>query len=254
MKDDLEMVVHKFPNDMGQINIYPIGDLHIGSSLFHQEIWEYWKKTVLNDPIGYVVIVGDMMENGLKTSKTNSYEATMQPFEQKEWLKSELACISHKIIGCVGGNHEYRSTKESHDHPLYDVMCKFNKEDFYRENMVFMKLNLGERRRDRQVSYGLVFTHGATVKKAEDFAYVVDGMDVFISGHTHKAKTEFPAKLVMDMQNEVIRQVCMTSIVVPSFTSYGGYGMRGLYKPNGCIKIPVITLNGYEKDVEVVWI
>ena len=55
------------------MNIYPIGDLHIGSPQFDVKIWNKWKSMVLNDPNGYIVIIGDMMDNGLKKIQKQIY-------------------------------------------------------------------------------------------------------------------------------------------------------------------------------------
>lgn len=107
--------MHKLSGDLDYINIYPIGDLHIGSPQFDVKVWNKWKNMVLNDPNGYVVIIGDMMDNGLEKSKTNTFEATIQPFQQKKWLTDEFRPLKTRILGGNQGNHEYRTTIETGD-------------------------------------------------------------------------------------------------------------------------------------------
>lgn len=79
MKADLELIVHKLGEDVKGINIYPLGDLHIGSQDFSMTYWKKWIETVQADPNGKVVIIGDLVDNGLKNSKTLPYDAVMRP-------------------------------------------------------------------------------------------------------------------------------------------------------------------------------
>lgn len=253
MRKDFDLIVHKFGTEVKGLNVYPLGDVHIGSEEFDHEKWAMWKKAVMNDPESAVVIVGDTVDNGLKNSKTNSYGATMRPREQKEWLKSEFQSFRDKIIGAVQGNHEYRSTNESDDCPLYDILCKLDKEDIYRENMCFLKVNLGFKNKDRQYSYTMVLGHGQGDGKTRNFGYAIDGMDIFVTGHTHSPRSTFPAKIVIDSKNETVREVVYHHIIVPSFSRIGGYSLKGMYQPQG-FKIPIARLKGEEKGVEVRWI
>lgn len=254
MTRDFELTTHKFPIDMTELHVYPIGDTQVGSANFNEKLFRNWVKRVENDPIGRVVIVGDMLNNGLKASKTTVYREKMSPSEAKRWLYEELLPISDKIIGCVTGNHEWRSISETDDDPLYDIMCMLGKQDLYRENIQFLKINLGKRAADRQVSYTMVLGHGASRSKTEHFGYTIDGMDVLVTGHIHTAYSRFPAKIVIDSHNEVIRTIGFTHIVVPAFDEYGGYTVRGMYQPQDSCKIPMIILNGKEKEVNVSWI
>lgn len=253
MKSDYQMIVRKFPDSWKSLRIYPLGDLHIGAPEFDLALWDEWKYMVKHDDQGQIVIVGDMLENSLKTSVGNSYEAQLSPHEQKLWLANEFKPIKNKILGVTRGNHEYRSVMTSDDCPLYDVMAKLDLEDLYRENMVEMKVSLGFKNAERQWSYTVLGMHGASKNKTEKFSYALDGVDVFITGHTHDASARFPKKIVMDAHNEVIRMVGYMHVTVPSFMSFGGYALRGMYMPTDN-KFPVIKLSGTEKKVRLEWV
>ncbi len=256
IKDDYELIVHKLPEELEYANIYPLGDLHIGSDMFNEDIWKRWKKLVMDDPNGYIVFIGDLLDNGLRNSKTSPYNATMSPFEQKLWLKKELKPFAelNKILGGTKGNHEHRTSDLVDGCPLYDVMTKLDLEDYYRENMAFMKINLGYKNSERQWSYTVVLAHGASKTKTSKFQYAVDGMDVLVTGHIHDSGVSFPAKIVVDTKNETVKQVGFAHLIVPSFQSYGGYAMRAMYAPTANDKFPVITLNGRAKEVTYHWI
>jgi len=251
IKKDFEMIVHKFGRDIDHINVYTLGDLHIGSSEFSFAQWGIWKQKVLDDPNGYVVILGDLMDNGLKNSKTDCFGATMRPREQKEWLAQELMPLKDRILCITRGNHEKRSADLSDECPIYDVACKLGIEDLYRENMCFVKVSLGEKRSDRQYSYGIAVGHGASRGKTKNFSYAIDSMDVFFTGHTHQPEESYPAKIVMDLRNETVTQVGFVHITVPSFLEMGGYALAGMYMPTDFRRIPYVTLSGVGKNVDV---
>jgi len=254
INNDFQLITHKLAEDLPYINIYPIGDLHIGSGDFDDGAFRRWVKLVLSDPYSKVVIIGDMLDNGLKTSLTNSYEAKMQPFEQKAWLVNELRPIKDKILGCVQGNHEYRSSILADMYPLYDVLAKLDLEYLYRQNMGFLKVNVGSRTESRQCSYTLVLAHGASKTKTEKFSYAIDGMDILVTGHIHQPKSAFQSKIVIDSKNEAVVMKDFVHITVPSFQKLGGYALRGMFMPQSSNVIPIIKLDGTKKDVSVSWI
>lgn len=253
MKSDFDLIVHKLSEDLEYINIYPLGDLHKGSPLFDEELYQKWKKTVLSDPNGYVLYVGDMMDIALKGSKTNSYMALCSPAEQKEWLANELKFFEDRLLGAVQGNHEVRITNTTSECPLYDAMAKVDLEHLYRENLALIKVNFGKKRSDRQFSYVLALMHGQSRGKVENFSYAIDGVDVFFTGHDHQPKSSFPSKIVVDTHNEVVKMVDFIRITVPSFQSFGGYVIKNMYMPQSS-KVPMVTLYGNtKKEVSVTW-
>jgi len=253
MKDDFKLVTHKLPDTQPYVNIYPIGDLHIGSPNFNKKSFKRWKKMVESDPFGKIVMVGDMIDNGLKSSHTNSYDATLSPRQQKEFLLDEFSPLTEKIIGAVQGNHEHRSTIMTDSYPLYEVLEKLGVGNVYRKNMCFIKVNVGARTKQRQCSYNLVLAHGGSKTKTQKFSYTIDGMDVLITGHIHSPDSSIPSKIVIDPNNEVVRLKDFVHVVVPSYQELGGYTLRGMYMPQSSKAIPIIKLSGAEKHMVVCW-
>jgi len=133
MLDDFKMIKVRY-EQADQLTLYPIGDVHIGSAEFNEKLFREWAKMVENDPNGAVAIVGDMMDVGLKNSKTNVYEQKLTPREQKELCYELLKPVKDKILAGCSGNHEARSVREVGTNPLYDVFCRLGIEDRYREN------------------------------------------------------------------------------------------------------------------------
>ena len=247
MLDDFKLITHKFGNPP-YINIYPLGDVHLGSKECDTEALNQWIEMVQNDPYGYVVVLGDIMNMGLKNSKSNVYEEVMSPARQKEVCYQLLNPIADKILAGCSGNHEYRMVKEVGTNPLYDVFCRMKIEDRYRENACFLKLTVGKVGANNN-TYGVVLTHGKSKSKDLDWTYAVDGADVFISGHTHLGTHQPLSKIRLNLRDEIVKPVDYQHIVVLPFQQYGGYAVRNKYKPNttGCFQ--KIQFDGTSKRV-----
>ena len=247
MLDDFLMIQSKFES-LSHLNIYPLGDVHIGSKEFYLELFKEWIEMVKNDPNGAVVIIGDMMNMGLRNSKSNVYEETLSPMDQKELCYQLLRPIADKIIAGCSGNHEYRAVKEVGMNPLYDVFCRLRIEDRYRENACFIKLTVGKQGKNPN-TYGVVLTHGSSKNKDEKWTYSVDGCDCFISGHTHLGTHQPMGKIKMDLTHNRVKTVGYQHIVVLPFQRYGGYAARGKYMPNHLGQFQCITFDGTTKRV-----
>lgn len=231
-----------------RLNVYPVGDVHIGSAEFAEDLFRSWVSMVANDPCGAAVIVGDMMDMGLKNSKTNIYDQKLNPMEQKELCYELLKPIKDKILAGCSGNHEARAVKEVGTNPLYDVFCRLGIEDRYRENACFIKLQVGMVGKNPNV-YGVVLTHGKSKTKDEKWNYGVDGCDCFISGHTHLGTHQPYGKIRMDLTHNAVRNVGYQHVVVLPFLKYGGYALSGKYMPSYIGQFQRITFFGDSKRV-----
>lgn len=247
MLDDFQLIKYKVEG-LDHLNVYPLGDVHIGSKECDLDVFQAWINMVANDPNGVVVIIGDMMNMGLKSSVSNIYEEVLNPLAQKEKCYELLKPIADKIIAGCPGNHEYRAVKEVGTNPLYDVFCRLCIEDRYRENACFLKLTVGRNGRNPN-TYGVVLTHGKSKTKDLDWTYTVDGADVFISGHTHLGTHQPCGKIRVDLTHETIKPVDYQHIVVLPFQQYGGYAVRNKYKPNVCGQFQRVTFDGTTKRV-----
>lgn len=252
MLDDFQLITHKFET-APRINIYPLGDVHLGSKECNMRLLSEWVEMVQQDPFGKVVIIGDMMNMGLRNSKSNVYEEDLTPMQQKELCFDILNPIADKILAGCSGNHEYRAVREVGINPLYDVFCRMRIEDRYRENVCFLKLSVGKVGSNNN-TYGVVLTHGKSKNKDLDWTYSVDGADVFISGHTHLGTHQPCGKIRMDLSHDKVKKVGYQHIVVLPFQEYGGYALRGKYMPNSLGQFQCVTFDGNSKRVQYAYI
>ena len=259
MLSDFEIITHHFSENK-DIIIYPISDVHLGASEHMEKEWGAFCSSVLDNPNAYIVLGGDLINNATRNSVSNIFEETMRPREQKKVMAEMLEPLRDRVLCSVSGNHERRSGKDSDDDPTYDIMCKLDIEHLYRENMAFVKVQIGKKNGDgvKNPTYMLTVTHGAgggmltggAVNRNERFGYVVDGMDCLIVGHTHKPFVTQPSKIKIDPYNNKVDIKPFKVVSTTSWLNYGGYAAQKMLLPSSHAP-QVITLCGKRKDIKV---
>lgn len=251
--NDFTMVTHWFAKP---ISIFPISDVHYGAVNHLEREWDEFCRMVLNSPDTYLVLGGDLINNNLKTSPGSVFEDPVRPQEQKKRMTEMLMPLRDRILCACGGNHEARS-KDADVDLTRDIMCKLDIEDRYRENAVFMKVSIGERKRSGSPvqSYTFAVTHGTSLNNCERFGNAIDGLDVLVVGHTHKGVVSRPSKLVIDRRNSVVTMRDYTIVSMVSWLNYGGYALRKMLPPAQVAHPQKINLIATEnqKKLEVVW-
>lgn len=262
---DFEMIQHQFLGGH-DITIVPISDVHLGSPGCMEQEFISFIKTVKDTPNIYLILGGDLIDNGTRSSVTNPFRATMPPSQQKKEMAKILEPVRDRCLCFVPGNHERRSGKDADDDPCYDIAAKLDLEHLYRENVAFVKIQLGKKEREngtitegsKRPSYMLVVTHGAgggiltggAVNRGERFGYVIDGMDALIVGHTHKPFTTQPGKIKIDPYNNKVSVKPFKVISSTSWLEYSGYAARGMMMPTThCLH--TLTLRGDKKEIVV---
>ena len=264
MLPDFEMITHQMYGGH-DITIIPISDVHLGSPECMEQEFIAFCKQLKDTPNTYVLLLGDLIDNGLKTSLTNCYKATMSPSIQKREMANILEPIKDRILCFVPGNHEARSRKDCDDDPCYDIAVKLDREDLYRENIAFIKIQMGEERGDNgagngyaRPTYVLTVVHGngggilygGAVNNATRYGYVIDGTDVLVLGHTHKPYTTQPGKIFIDPRNNKISIKPFKIVSSTSWLKYGGYAAQKMLLPSThCLNR--ITLSGKSKEILV---
>lgn len=260
MLPDFEMIVHKFP-EREDITIIPIADVHLGARECMEQEFISFIGTIAEKPNVYVILGGDLIDNGTRNGLTNVFRATMPPSQQKKEMAKILAPIRDKILCAVGGNHERRSgSKTVDDDPMYDILCKIDAENVYRENIAFLKLQFGKTDGDgtKNPTYSIVVTHGAgggqltsgAVLRGERFAYSIDGADALIYGHTHRPFTTTPGKIVIDKCNNRVSVKPFKVINMTSWLDYTDYAAQKMLTPTvHCLQ--TLTLRGNRKEMVV---
>ena len=106
----MQLFQRKLPD---QCNIYLLGDLHIGSMLTHYHGIEDIKQTILNDPIGYVILMGDLAE-AILVDDNKRFDPTTQdltvltPGDQYRRFVEIFSPLKDRILFSLAGNHDLK--------------------------------------------------------------------------------------------------------------------------------------------------
>ena len=259
MLSDFSFITHKFP-ERQDIKIYPVADVHLGAAEHKGREWNDFCATVLKDENAYITLGGDLIDNGTRSSVGNGiFENTMRPREAKKLMVEMLDPLRSRILCAIPGNHERRSTKDADDEPMYDIMCKLDLEELYRENIGFVRLRFGDNKKGHgsdNPTYVVCVTHGAgggmligsAVNRASRFAQSIDGIDALIVGHTHKPFDVPDCKIKVDQNTISIRPFPIVS--VSSWLNYGGYPVQKLYSATASVP-QIMMFRGRKKQIDV---
>ena len=259
MLPDFHLIQHHFP-DRQDIKIYPISDVHLGAAEHMTREWELFCQRVQNEPNSFIILGGDLINNGTKTSVTNCFEETMRPREQKRVMAEMLKPLRHKILAGVHGNHEARNRDVDND-ITYDIFCKLDIENLYRENVAFVKIRIGDispkREGSKNPTYVLVISHGsgggmlgAAANRNQRFGLCLDGCDCLITGHTHHPFVAQSSKIKIDAHNNRVTVQPFKVVSMTSWLGWGGYAAAKMLLPTGFAP-QTITLCGDHKEIKV---
>ena len=265
MLSDFDMIVHQISGPES-ITIVPIFDVHLGSRECREQDFIAFVDAIAKTPNMYVVLGGDLIDNGTRSGVTNIFRATMSPSAQKREMAKILEPIRSRVLASVSGNHERRSGKDADDDPCYDILAKLDLENLHRENMAFVKIQLGEQTTHGggrsagkyRPAYTFLITHGSgggvlpggVLNRNERFAYAIDGIDAMLVGHSHKTMISQPGKIVVDSSNNKVSVKPFKVISATSWLDYGDYAAQKMLLPSThCVQ--TITLNGRRKEMVV---
>lgn len=254
----MRIIQHDLSSSLDTVKLYPISDLHLGDGNTDLKMFRALVNTIKDTDNFYTVLVGDLINNAVVGSVSNSYEDTLTPHQQKRQLIEELKPIKDKILAVVPGNHEYRSRKTTDTHIIYDICDSLNILDRYCDDEAVVKLSFGKRNiNNRRQCYSLYLTHGSgggkrpgsAINNIEMAALSVNA-DVFIFGHYHKKIAYKNQYRNIDLNNNIITERERLFIVSSHWAEFfGGYAARGMFVPSAKGSVP-ITLYAKEKYFE----
>lgn len=229
--------------------------MHIGARECDLDGFSRFLKRIQADPDSYIVLCGDIINNGIRDSLTNVYEEVCPPSAQVDKAVELLQPVADRILGAVGGNHEARSRKAVDLDPMHTIMVRLGIGHLYRANMAFIRVILENG--NTKSRHALLLVHGRTANKRRRFAYSVEGVDAIVSGHTHDGLVEKPARLVFNSQNVVSIQP-LVSLTATSWLDYGGYAAAGLFEPKAtgcpqCLELEYAGTNNRQPRIRVIW-
>jgi len=237
---------------LNEVHLYFIGDKHVGSPCCVLSRIRKSVQDILADPAGHAVICGDLMDMGIKTAKTNTYFQTMMPEQQKETVFELFKPLADagKILAAVPGNHCRRNEIAVGMNPLYDICCRWHIEDVYRKHYAVVKIQVGSKTKNgKPATYVGVIDHGSSRATHHRWATGWDGVDFFVSGHTHRPGYDPHGKLRVDPRNNTITHLSYKEIVVDAGLDYGDYAADKNYEISPPAEMQMLTLCGARKKM-----
>ena len=256
MLPDNQAIFRKLPGR--DAKVYVLGDCHIGAFDCDMKGLQAFIDKVAEEEDSYLILVGDILQNSLKSSVGSVYlDQIAPPSDQKRMAHQLLYPVKDKILCAVGGNHEARSLKEVDDDPLYDVFCTMGIQSVYRRNLAFLRVQL-EHNGIKHV-YSFLAMHGKSETRQKYFDYAVEGVDIICTGHVHTGKITKPAHLVFTQRGKVeMREIL--HVVGTSWLDYAkcGYATSSQLMPQttsspACIVLEWIPSRSRTKKFHAEW-
>lgn len=220
-----------------------LGDMHIGDELCDLPLIKQTIDYIKHTKNCYVILNGDLINNALKTSKSDSYKEQMTIEEEQDLLIDLLMPIKDRILVMATGNHEYRTSLLAGINPLKAVAYALNitdklAEDSYLLNIEFGKVNGEINRPNRYVVFGIHGGNGggrragATANALQDMALVRPDMDLYVHSHTHTQINYNDMIFLYDRSHKKTKEHQRTFYNANAFLKYGGYAEKKGYKPS----------------------
>lgn len=224
-----------------EFQLVVIGDAHVGDPLSDLKLLEKTIKYVEDTPHCYLILNGDLMNNALKHSKSDSYEASMTIAQQQDYLVEKLMPVRDKILAMTTGNHERRTMLSAGVNPLRYVATTLGIPDRLIDHGFLLELTtLNETsglKENTYVVYGIHGGHGggrragATANALEDMSKVVANADLYIHSHTHTPITYSDVIFIYGTRNKTLVEKHRFFFNGNAFLKYGGYAEEKGFKP-----------------------
>jgi hypothetical protein len=190
------------------LNIYPIGDIHAGSvSCAENDIRTQITK-ILNDPLGYIVGMGDYADCIIKDDKrfqTNGLAKWVESDNivpsQMDFVYNLLAPVKDKIICLLTGNHEETIHDKYQFNFTLELCRKLNVR--YAGYQCFINLHTHRGQDSDRHGYrihawhgdGAAQTEGARMMRLIRLVNDIEA-DIYLMGHLHAVTKHTPDRLV----------------------------------------------------------
>ena len=236
----MNRIIHTVDHKL--VNLYPLGDFHIGSSHYKDTELKEWVEHIKADPYALVVIHGDIINNAIKTSVSDIYEEKLNPEQSIDKAVSIVEPIKDKIIGITSGNHEDRTYKITGIDVMKNFAYRLGKQDYYSpiSNLIFLNWGDTNKRGGKlsPICTTIYMTHGsgggrtigAKANQVARLANMIDA-DIYIHGHTHSPIIFKENYIKIDKMNKGYKEVPRLFVNTNSTEGFGNYGERFKLSP-----------------------
>lgn len=235
-----------------------LGDMHVGDEFCDLELIKETIEYVKNTKDCYVILNGDLINNALKTSKSDSYREQMTIEDEQDLLIELLKPIKNKILVMATGNHEYRTNLLAGINPLKAVAYSLGIRDKlveYTSYVINIEFGVAHGMKNRSNTYVVYGAHGghgggrrvgSSANALQDMSAVIPNADLYIHSHTHTPINYTDSVFLYDRKCKKIKEFQRTFYNANSFLKYGGYAEQKGFKPQGS-QPSVLVVNAIRK-------
>ena len=238
--ETIEIIPIKVKLNIGDnLKLYTLSDLHLGDVNCDIPTVKKIVDFIKNTPEAYVILLGDILNTGLKNSKSDIYSETMNLMEAQKLALELLLPIKDKIIAMTPGNHENRVWREVGVDMSLWLAEKLGIQDKYRNNGLALNIQFGEDSNKHPYSLKVFGQHGAygggrrlgsAMNALEDLDGIVGNADIYIRAHTHQPIQGSRSVFVFNEYGNIEKQI-KYYFNAPSVLNYGGYAYDKGYRP-----------------------
>lgn len=257
----MKRIIRDLGDDLKEITIIPISDVHIGDKTMNMELLKETLKRIKEEPNTYTIINGDICNVALKNSKSDVYADEMTPMEQLNYAITLLEPIKDKILVLSNGNHEARITKETNIDILYLLAKQLKIEDRYAPSWWYLYLSLGKNYNSKQKPFLYIITgyHGSgggrkpggKINRLEEMSQVVIA-DLYIMSHVHKTIGTKGMIYVPDVQHKTMIKKDLYYLITNSFVEYDNSYAETMGLIPGNTSINECKLSGIKKEIKLI--
>lgn len=253
-------IVSELSPDIKVLELVCISDAHIGDPHANEQELMKQIRYVEDTPNCYAIINGDIMNNAIKSSKSDSYLEVLSPMEQIVKAVMILKPIANKVLAITQGNHERRTAKESGVDLMRVIAMELGLADKYSDGMAYLFVRFGmqdSHHHFKKVPYGILVTHGngggktvgAKANRLADLVSIADA-DLYLYGHTHQNMAFKEGFMRVNWGNNSVAMIDRLFVNAGAFLDWGGYAEQNQYRPS-VISTPHIFLSGTKREMWV---
>ena len=227
------------PNSGNNLKLYVLSDVHLGSPQADIDATKKIINFIKDTPDCYCVLLGDILDTGLKNSKTDIYSETLSIADAQKLAVELLTPIKDKIIAMTPGNHENRVWREVGVDLSLWLAEKLGVQKVYRNNCIALSISFGKDGKGDTYRLNIFGQHGAygggrrlgaAMNALEDLDGIVANADIYIRAHTHSPVRGSRNVFLFNDQGGVIKTT-KYYFNSPSVLDYGGYAFDKGYRP-----------------------
>jgi len=171
-----------------KLHIIPLGDVHVGSTAFNKDYFEYaldYIHEIQKKEPTIIYLMGDLLEAADKKVGDSVYNTDMSLDDQVEYIIDSLKPYRKRIRFTCIGNHEHR-LKDTYNLDLMDIIANALKTEAGYSVVDRLKVGREEIRVHMHHGSGWSkYEHTALAKLQRETSHIQ--ADIFLQGHNHRA-------------------------------------------------------------------